>query len=224
MNNSANSLPTLDLVIITDTSPSMKDEVGVLSSLISDTITSYLNNFSSDLRVVWLGIEGICEGTNFNQTVRNYLARNCKVADSKFRARKREQLKYFQAQKDVARAIEDVCDYFDWRKNAVRVIFCLGDDALEGGREKTEEENIEAADLAIMTAKITQVTVYSYCNTLKTKCAEDVKKQYARIASETGGQFFTDIDSIRGLSSALEKSVCDNSCMTVNNIKIESGV
>ena len=35
MNNSANSLPILDLVIITDTSPSMKDEVGVLSSLIS---------------------------------------------------------------------------------------------------------------------------------------------------------------------------------------------
>ena len=46
MNNLANNLPILDLVIITDTSPSMKDEVGVMSSLISVTITSYLNNIS----------------------------------------------------------------------------------------------------------------------------------------------------------------------------------
>ncbi|MEM6404154.1 MAG: VWA domain-containing protein, partial [Cyanobacteria bacterium P01_D01_bin.116] len=133
MSHPTNNIPIVDLVIVIDTSPSMKDEARGLSSSASDAINCASTNCPSDLRVTWFGIEGTWRGTNFNQTIRNYLTKNCEISDSQLRGRKRGQLKSAGAQEDVARAIEDICDYFDWRENAVRAIFCLGDEALEGG-------------------------------------------------------------------------------------------
>lgn len=134
----ASSIPSVDLVIVIDTSPSMKDEARSLSDAASSAIAKAKSSCPSDLRVVWLGIEGTWKGTSFDQTVRAYLTQKCKVSESKLRGRKKGEVADAGAQEDAARAIEDISDYFDWRTGAARAIFYLGDEALEGGGDKTD--------------------------------------------------------------------------------------
>lgn len=73
-------------------------------------------------------------------------------------------------------AIEDVSDYFYWRLGAAKAIFYLGDEALEGGGEKTEQEDIAAANQAIQKAKAAGVTVYTYFVPLKVSIGRALKK------------------------------------------------
>ncbi|MHC0062585.1 hypothetical protein ACWATR_06610 [Nostoc sp. UIC 10890] len=221
MNKQVNSIPTVDLVIVIDTSPSMKDEAQALSDAAMSAIASAKSNCPSDLRVVWLGIEGIWKGTNFDQTIRAYLTQKSKVSESKLRGRKRGELKSAGAQEDAARAIEDISEYFDWREGAARAIFYLGDEALEGGGDKTEQKDITAADLAIQKAKSAEVTVHTYFGTSKSKHQEGIKTEYNRVATSTGGQSFTDKDTISGFSAVLEKVICGS--RTAKTIKLKPG-
>lgn len=139
MSNQASSIPPVDLVIVIDTSPSMKDQAQALSNAAASAIAKAKSSCPSDLRVVWLGIEGTWKGTNFDQTLRAYLTQK-KVPESKLRGRKKGEVADAGAQEDAARAIEDISDYFDWRKGAARALFYLGDEALEGGGDKTKQE------------------------------------------------------------------------------------
>ena len=224
MSNPASKIPLVDLVIIIDTSPSMKDEAQALSNAAASAISSAKSSCPADLRVVWLGIEGTWKTTNFDQTLRDYLTRKCKVSASKLRGRKRGQLKSAGAQEDAARAIEDISDYFDWREKAARAIFYLGDEALEGGGEKTEQEDIKAANLAIQKAQAAKVKVHTYFGTSKSKYRKGIKQEYARVAAETGGQFFPEKDSLGGFSVVLEKVICGSrTTTTAKAIKPQAG-
>ncbi|MBV8887646.1 MAG: hypothetical protein JO235_27135, partial [Chroococcidiopsidaceae cyanobacterium CP_BM_RX_35] len=220
-NRSRNMLP-VDLVIVIDTSPSMKDEAQALSNAAASAISSAKSSCPSDLRVAWLGIEGTWKGTNFDQTIRAYLIQKCKVSEFKLRGRKRGELASAGAQEDAARAIEDISDYFDWREGAARAIFYLGDEALEAGGDKTEQKDIEAANLAIQKAQAAKVTVHTYFGTSNSKHQEGVKKEYARVATETGGQYFIDKDAIGGFSAVLEKVICGS--RTPRNTKPKAGM
>lgn len=128
--------------------------IGILSLLLTP-------NYSKKSLPNHTGIEGIWNRTNFNQTLRAYLTQKCKVAESKLRGRKRGELESAGAQEDAARAIEDISDYFDWRPGATRAIFYLGDEALEGGGDKTEQKDIQAADKAIQKAQRAEITVHT---------------------------------------------------------------
>ncbi|ARV58605.1 hypothetical protein BZZ01_08115 [Nostocales cyanobacterium HT-58-2] len=221
MNKKANSIPAVDLVIVIDTSPSMKDEAQALSDAAASAIAKAKSSCPADLRVVWLGIEGIWKGTNFDQTIRAYLTQKVNVSESKLRGRKRGELKSAGAQEDAARAIEDISDYFDWRQGAARAIFYLGDEALEGGGDKTEQEDIKAANLAIQKSQTAGVTIHTYFGTSKSKHQESIKAEYARLATSTGGQSFTKRDTINGFSTVLEKVICGS--RTVKTIKLQPG-
>ncbi len=208
MSKKTSSISAVDLVIVIDTSPSMKDEAQALSDAAASAIAKAKSSCPSDLRVVWLGIEGIWNRTNFNQTLRAYLTQKCKVAESKLRGRKRGELESAGAQEDAARAIEDISDYFDWRSGATRAIFYLGDEALEGGGDKTEQKDIQAANKAIQKAQGAGVIVHTYFGTSKSKHLEGIKTEYARVATSTGGQSFTNQDALGGFSAVLEKVIC----------------
>jgi hypothetical protein len=216
----ASSIPAVDLVIVIDTSPSMKDQAQALSNAAASAIAKAKSSCPSDLRVVWLGIEGTWKGTNFDQTLRAYLTQK-KVPESKLRGRKKGQVADAGAQEDAARAIEDISDYFDWRKDAARAIFYLGDEALEGGGDKTKQEDVNAANLAIQKAQAAGVTVHTYFGTSKSKHQEGIKTEYTRLATSTGGQSFTDRDALSGFSGVLEKVICGS--RTVKTIKLKPG-
>ncbi|MBR8836157.1 MAG: hypothetical protein DSM106950_19575, partial [Stigonema ocellatum SAG 48.90 = DSM 106950] len=219
MSNQASSIPPVDLVILIDTSLSMKDQAQALNNAATSAIARAKSSCPTNLRVVWLGIEGTWKGTNFNQTLRSYLTQKCKVTESKLRGRKKGQLASAGAQEDAARAIEDISDYFDWRSGAARAIFYLGDEALEGGGDKTEQEDVKAADLAIQKAQAAGVTIHTYFGTSKSKHQESIKTEYARIATSTGGQSFTDKDAISGFSAVLEKVICGSRAATTIKLK-----
>ena len=214
-----NSIPDVDLVIVIDTSPSMKDEAQALSKAAVAAINTARSSCPSNLRVVWLGIEGIWKETQFNQTLRDYLTQECNISESSLKGRKRGELESAGAQEDAARAIEDISDYFDWREGAVKAIFYLGDEALEGGGAKTELEDIEAANLAIQKATAARVRIHTYFGTSKSKHRAGIAAEYKRLATETGGQAFTDQDTLRGFTSILEEVICGSRIVKAETVK-----
>lgn len=208
--DSATVTEPVDLVIVIDTSPSMKDEASDLSNAAAEAIVSASSSCPCDLRVIWLGIEGTWKKTNFNRTVRDHLLKECQVSKGDLRARKRGQLPDAGAQEDAARTIEDISTYFDWRPGATRSIFYLGDEALEAGGDRTEEKDIIAANKAIAKAQQAGVKVHTYFGTTKSKFKDSLQQEYARLAKETSGQAFSDRDSIGGFTEVLQKVICNS--------------
>ncbi|RCJ37412.1 hypothetical protein A6770_40200 [Nostoc minutum NIES-26] len=208
--NSATAREPVDLVVVIDTSPSMKDEASDLSNAAAAAIATASSSCPCDLRVIWLGIEGIWKGTNFNRTVRDYLLTECQVSKGDLRARKRGQLPDAGAQEDAARTVEDISTHFDWRPGAARAIFYLGDEALEAGGDRTEDKDIIAVNKAIAKAQQAGVKVHSYLGTTKSKFKDTLEQEYARLAKQTGGQAFTEHDSIGGFTEVLQKVICNS--------------
>ena len=200
----------VDLVVVIDTSPSMKDEARDLSDAAAAAIAAASSSCPCDLRVIWFGIEGTWKGTNFNRTVQDYLLKECQVSQADIRARKRGELADAGAQEDAARTIEDISNHFDWRPGAVRSIFYLGDEALDAGGDRTEKKDIIAANKAIAKAQQAEVKVHTYFGTTKSKFKDSLEKEYARVAKETGGQAFTERDSINGFTEVLQKVICNS--------------
>ncbi|AUX43431.1 uncharacterized protein SOCE26_048790 [Sorangium cellulosum] len=214
------SKPAVDLVVVIDTSSSMADEADLLSKAISAAITATQSTSPSDLRVTYLGIEGTFKKTRFETTVRNYLTQTAKVDASLLRGRTHENLteaqkKAFDPKEDGARAIEDVATHFDWRPGAVRSVFFLSDEPLEGGLSATgqDQEDIEAASRAIEVARRTGTRVHMYMGTGKfssdarkhERILKEIEAEYARVARETGGQFFPARAGLSEFQAMLEK-------------------
>ena len=221
---SSDRVPIVDLVVVIDTSPSMKDEARALSRAAETAVNGAKSSCPCDLRVTWLGIEGTWKGTKFEQTVRGYLTEVCQISESNFSSRKRGELKSAGAQEDGARAIADLTDYYNWREGAAKAVFYLGDEALEGGGSKTERADIESANLAIQKAQAAGVTIHTYfgTSTSKSKHRQSIASEYARLSSETGGQAFTDRDSIEGFNTVLEKVICGSRTMKTDDANIQS--
>ena len=198
----------VDLVILMDTSVSMKDEAVALSAAASAAIDLAKGSCPSDLRVTWLGLEGVWKGTHFNNTVHKYLNKVAHVAPGDLLSRKKGELAGGGAQEDGARNIEDVTMHFDWREGAARAIFYLTDEALDAGGDRVTPSQTTAADKAIATAKAGGVTLHTYFGTTKSRFKAGLHKEFARVANATGGQAFTDKDSIGGFAAVLEKIIC----------------
>ena len=200
----------VDLVIVIDTSPSMRDEAVGLSQAAAAAIEIAESSCPANLRVTWLGIEGTWKGTNFNRTVRDYLTQELQVPESQLRGRKLGEVKKHGAQEDGARMVEDVVTYFDWREDAAKAIFYLGDETLEGGGLYVTKQDIQAANLAINKAKAAGVIVHTYFGKTKSQKPKTIEQEYARLATETGGQAFTYGDRISGFERVLEKVICQS--------------
>ena len=220
---STNNIPKVDLVIVIDTSPSMKDEARALSKAAQTAIDRAKSSCPSNLKVTWLGIEGTWKETHFERTVRAYLTQECKVAEKDLRSRQRGELKSAGAQEDGARAIADLSDYFNWRTDSAKAIFYLGDEALEGGGSKTERADIESANIAIAKAQAKEVKVYTYFGTSKSKHRRGIASEYARLAADTGGEAFTDRDALKGFIPVLTKVICGSRTMKTDTANLEFG-
>ncbi len=204
---SAKEATKVDLVIVIDTSPSMKGKIETLNYATESAIKSASSSCPCDLRIEWVGIEGTWENTNFQQTLREYLINNCGVDETELRGRKRGEVPANGAQEDGARAIEDISTHFNWRDSASRAIFYLGDEALEGGGD-TEQEDIEAANRAIEKARNAGVVVHTYFVTPKNQGQDKTAAEYVRLARETGGHGFRNQNAIGGLAEILRTVIC----------------
>ncbi len=207
MAQTSNGSIPVDLVILIDTSVSMKDEAVGLSAAAEAAIEVASTKCPSDLRVKWLGLEGVWKGTSFDQSVHAYLGGVGVPADA-LRGRKKGEVADGGAQEDGARNMEDITHHFDWREGVARAIFYLSDEALEGGGDMITPEQTAAGDKAIAAAQGGGVTVHTYFGTTKSRYKADLQAEFARVAHETGGHAFTQQDSIGGFAQVLEKVIC----------------
>ena len=209
------SIPPVDLVVVIDSSVSMKDEADALDKAVGAAIEAAKTQCPSDLRVTYLGIEGTFKNTRFDTTVKNYLVGTAKADEAALKGRKKGSVSGGGAQEDGARAIEDVVAHYDWRPNARRALFFLGDEAFEGGG-KVDKEDIAAANTAIESAKKANVKLHTYLGTssAKGKDRKALEDEFARAASETGGKAFTDKDALNGFQDMLEKVICGSKTST----------
>ncbi|WP_426393953.1 vWA domain-containing protein [Ralstonia sp. R-29] len=208
-NAGGSSVPAVDLVVVIDTSASMRDEAVALSEAVSGAIAAAKDHCPSDLRVEYLGVEGTFGKTKFTTSVRKYLTGKAKVDPAKLKGRLKGTVAEGGAQEDGALAIEDVTNHFDWRQGAKKAILYLTDEALYGGG-LVDQDDVKAATDAIETAKAGEVRVHTYLGTSSAKAAERKKlaSELARVSSETGGQAFTDKDALGGFQALLEKVIC----------------
>ena len=206
-----NTIPEVDLVVVMDSSVSMRPDAITLSGSISAAIESAQSKCPSDLKVTYLGIEGRFSKSLFDTTIRQHLIA-LGVDESVMRGRKRGTVESGGAQEDGARAIEDVSLHHDWRPDAKRAIFFLGDEGLEGG-DTVDENDIEAATQAIDVATTAGVRVHTYLADSKAKPAIRAlnESEYERVASGTGGRFFTAQNAggtLNGFQGMLETVIC----------------
>jgi hypothetical protein len=209
---SRHTQPTpVDLVVIMDTSDSMRDEATALSSAVEAAIEAARTKCPSDLRVCWLGIEGTWPGTKFTQSYRDYL-HGLGVRDQQILGRRRGTVPYQGAQEEGAAAIVDISHHFNWRLGASRAIFFLGDEPLKEGIPQTDAD-IRAADQAVEVALGKLVKVFTYIGTKVGSVTDDdhakVKAEYARLAAQTGGQSYeAPLTNIGGFETALAEIIC----------------
>lgn len=202
-------VPAVDLVIVIDTSTSMKPDATSLSSSVSAAIEAAKTKCPSDLKVTYLGIEGKFSDSLFRTTIREHLTK-LGIPESAMRGRKRGTVASGGAQEDGGRAIEDVVTHNDWRANAKRAILFLGDEGMEGG-DAVDADDAAAANKAIEVAKAGNVRVHTYL--AKSGADDKTRKanqaEFARVAAETSGKAFTSDDTIKdGFQSLLEEVIC----------------
>jgi hypothetical protein len=209
------SIPAVDLVVVIDSSVSMKDEADALNQAVGAAIEAAKTRCPSDLRVTYLGIEGTFKNTRFDTTVKNYLTGTAKADEAALRGRKKGSVSGGGAQEDGARAIEDVAAHYDWRPGARRAVFFLGDEAFEGGGS-VDKDDIDAANRAIDAAKKGDVRIHTYLGTssAKEKQRKALEDEFARAATETGGKAFTSKDALNGFQDLLEKVICGSKSST----------
>lgn len=200
--------PVVDLVVVIDSSVSMRPEAITLSNAISAAIESAKSKCPSDLKVTYLGVEGRFSESLFDTTIRQHLTA-LGVAESDMRGRKRGSVEAGGAQEDGARAIEDVSLLHNWRDDTERSIFYLSDEGLEGG-DTVDSDDIDAATKAIDVATTANVRVHTYLADSKAKpeIRQSNETEFARVASGTGGQYFNAQGLQEGFKGMLEQVIC----------------
>lgn len=200
--------PKVDLVVVIDTSTSMRPEAVGLSDAVNAAIKSAQTKCPSDLKVTYLGIEGRFAKTLFATTIREHLI-SLGVAESAMRGRLKGTVPDGGAQEDGGRAIEDISRHHNWRATAKRAIFYLGDEGFEGGDDVLQDD-IDAATKAIDVATTASVRVHTYLSATRAK-PENTQlndQEFKRVADSTGGQFFKSQDALGGFTAMLEKVIC----------------
>jgi hypothetical protein len=200
-------VPLVDLVVVIDSSTSMKPDATALSNAVSAAIDAAKTKCPSDLKVSYLGIEGKFSDSLFRTTVREHLTK-LGVKDGDMRGRKRGTVASGGAQEDVGRAIEDVVNHNDWRGGAKKAVFVLGDEGIEGG-DLVDQADIDAANTAISVANAADTRVHTYMAKGDPKTQAANEAEFARVAGETGGQAYTYKDTLDGgFQAMLEGIIC----------------
>ncbi|MDX6683047.1 MAG: hypothetical protein QOG94_3086 [Solirubrobacteraceae bacterium] len=200
-------VPLVDLVVVIDSSTSMKPDATSLSNAVSAAIESAKTKCPSDLKVSYLGIEGKFSDSLFRTTIREHLTK-LGVKEGDMRGRKRGSVASGGAQEDVGRAIEDVVNHNDWRPGTKKAVFMLGDEAFEGG-DPFDQADIDEANTAIAAANAADARVHTYFAKGDPKFAASNKAEFARVAAETGGQSYTHEDTLDGgFQAMLESVIC----------------
>lgn len=209
-------MPTkVDLVILIDTSGSM----GTKAQAINDAALVALGRAQKlcnvDLLPTWLGIEATFNGTEFNQTCRDFLINaGCgnQIADPQDTALQGNR-------EEGADSITDLCNCPNiWREGACRAIFYISDEPLNQGAPQGNDDTT-ATQTAIAAAQANNVKVFAH---LAPGMDYDTNpatiQNYMDLCNQTGGEAFIGNPPIaEEYESLLEIAICQacGSCATL---------
>lgn len=214
----------LDLVVVIDTSGSMADEAGDLSKQIDATIANASMKCPSHLRATFLGIEGTWAGTKFDQTASEYLMKlgvNERELQARLPFKESDGKDHAGNKEDLCRAVIDISKHFDWREDARRAIFVLGDEGMEGGGGILTRAAIAKNNEAIRVAQELGIKVYTYQGTPDDSLTnldrfptladrDNVTREYERLARETDGRSYIYTTGIADFALVLQEILCDS--------------
>lgn len=179
--------PMVDLIVLIDTSGSMYTSASSVSTEATAALELAIQTCDSDLRVTYLGVDGVIAATNFTTSHRAYLT--SLHGASVVLAADQNHVGYSSEQ--GANAIEDLSKYFDWRENACRSIFYISDEELDGSSPRADYLNEDAATAdAISEAQDNNVAVFA--NYLTNQLlGPSILTNYTDLTSQTNGLLFT---------------------------------
>lgn len=212
----------VDLVVIIDTSSSMNDEADDLTRDAPAAIQRAQERCVSDLEVTFFGLEGTFPNTKFNTKLRDHL-HTLGIADDHIEHRFGSLGK-----EDGGWAIKDVCDHFNWRPDASRAIFFLGDEPLAGALPANvhmDQEDIKAADDAIKAAG-DKVKIFTYAGRgievyFDPSTGVRAEDEYSRVSNATGGLAYSEAaGNIGEFQQILEEIICATSGGLCGPVKV----
>ncbi|MCB0855055.1 MAG: hypothetical protein KDD63_22695 [Bacteroidetes bacterium] len=177
-------MPTVDLIVMMDQSSSMNNAAQLLSDAVERAIDSALQICPSDLRVTYLGVDGVAwPNTVFQTSHRDYLdsIHNATLVLSG------DLPPMGYAPEQGANAVEDLSELFDWRKNACKAILYISDEELDGVNPRNDLANETATTQnAIDKALENGVAVFTHLID-KRNLAPSIYQNYLDLAEKTGG-------------------------------------
>ena len=139
-----------DLIILIDTSGSMRTSAKAVSDAVSSAVTQANKSCEPDLRLIFLGVDGTWTTTKFTESHRGYITRLRGTGVSLAADKNKVGLKSEQG----ANAIEDLSKYADWRKGACRAIFYISDEELDSVSPRNDFANETAVTNAAIAEAI----------------------------------------------------------------------
>lgn len=197
-----------DLIVLIDTSGSMGSSAIAVSNAVKKAIETAKSECEPDLKITFLGVDGIWSGTAFTQSHRDYItslhgAGVLLAADTNHVGLKSEQ---------GANAIEDLSKYADWREDACRAIFYISDEELDSIAPRNDFANETAVtNAAIAEANANNVTVFAHHLTYQ-HLAPEIIQNYTDLCHNTGGEvYFSSTPNVEEYVKLLTEVIC-NSC------------
>lgn len=196
-----------DLIVLIDTSGSVSRASRSVSDAVSKATALAKKTCNSDLRLIFLGVEGTWAGTVFNQNHRKYITGIHGPGVSLAADQNHVGLKSEQG----ANAIEDLSKYADWREGACRAIFYISDEELDSIFPRDDFANEDTVTkAAVASANANNVTVFAHHLTYQNR-APQIIQNYKDLCDNTGGEaFFGNTATVKEYTELLSKVICSS--------------
>jgi len=197
-----------DLIILIDTSGSMRTSAKAVSDAVTEAIKAAEKNCEPDLRLIFLGVDGTWSGTKFTQSHRKYINGLHGTGVTLAADKDNVGLKSEQG----ANAIEDLSKFADWRKGACRAIFYISDEELDSISPRNDFANETAVtNAAIAAANANKVTIFAHHLTYQ-NLAPQIIQNYKDLCEDTGGKvYFSKAPDKKEYVRLLTEIIC-NAC------------
>jgi hypothetical protein len=213
-----------DLVVLIDSSGSMGSAGKAVADAASGALAAAEKECPSDLRVVWLTVDGSktganppgnlgditaqLAGTSFTQTHQQYL--NSIGSSGPFQQDAPQPAgDSTYPGEEGADAIADLCNFFDWRSNACKAIFYISDTSLDG--LDNDAVDVAASVNASTAATAHGVVIFAHKIDPGRPTGTAVNSTYTNMCSATGGSAYIGPVNTNQYKILLKDAIC-NAC------------